>query len=86
MRVRPLARHERLDYIPETIVLIGASPLGSQMPRLSYLGVSCILIVVFGALALAWISPMEPDDAVAGSVFAAFVATSVTILSGRFPI
>jgi hypothetical protein len=56
------------------------------MPRLSYLGVSCIFIVVFGALALYWILPMDPDDAVAGSLFAAFVATSVTILSGRFPI
>jgi hypothetical protein len=56
------------------------------MPRLSYLGLLCILIVVVGAVALSWISPMEPNDAVAGSVFAAFVATSVTILSGRFPI
>ena len=66
--------------------VIRQSIQSGQMPRLSYLGVSCIFIVVFGALALSWISPMEPDDAVAGSAFAAFVATSVTILSGRFPI
>jgi hypothetical protein len=66
--------------------VVRQSMQSGQMPRLSYLGLSCIFIVVFGAVALSWISPMEPDDAVAGSAFAAFVATSVTILSGRFSI
>src|SRR4051794_29237546 len=49
----------------KNIVLTGTT--GSRMPRLSYLGLLCILIVAVGAVALSWISPMEPDDAVAGS-------------------
>jgi hypothetical protein len=39
-----------------------------------------------GALALSWVLPLATEDAVAESVFAGMVATSVAMVFGRFPI
>lgn len=60
--------------------------IGAAMPRLTLFGAACILLVAIGALALSWVLPLETEDAVAESVFAGMVATSVAMVFGRFPI
>jgi len=60
--------------------------IGAAMPRLTLFGAACILLVAIGALALSWVLPVATEDAVAESVFAGMVATSVAMVFGRFPI
>ena len=51
------------------------------MPRLTLFGAACILLVAIGALALSWVLPVATEDAVAESIFAGMVATSVAMVS-----
>lgn len=60
--------------------------IGAAMPRLTLFGAACILLVAIGALALSWVLPVATEDAVAESVFAGMVATSVAMVFGRYPI